>query len=214
VSGTIERLDRLDEPRRSPREGAGPDHPMRVVTRQVAFEAAWDGERSTKVASLFDGLAAEWQGRDEPGRLAPLDDALTRGRVATGGRWLEVGSGIGLVTPTLLAAAGAASFISVDLSWEMLVRAPRLAPRLRADQAALPLPGASVDVAVHVNALLFPAEIARVLGPAGTLVWVCTRGDETPIYLDADDVVAALPGQWTGVASAAGAGTWAVLRRA
>jgi hypothetical protein len=47
----------------------------------------------------------------------------------------------------------------------------------------------------------------------GALVWVNTAGDRTPIHLTADDVEAALPGPWDGIASEAGWGTWAVLRR-
>jgi hypothetical protein len=35
----------------------------------------------------------------------------------------------------------------------------------------------------------------------------------TPIHLSPDDLLAGLPGAWTGVASQAGEGTWCVLRR-
>jgi hypothetical protein len=55
--------------------------------------------------------------------------------------------------------------------------------------------------------------VARVLAPDGCLVWVNTSGEQTPIYLPADDVVAALGDGWTGVASEAGTGTWCVARR-
>ena len=64
-----------------------------------------------------------------------------------------------------------------------------------------------------VNALLFPAEVARVLAPGGALVWVNSLGDATPIHLSAADVAKALPGGWGGPASDAGWGTWCVLRR-
>jgi len=37
-----------------------PDHPMRKLTRQVAFDGAWDAERAKKVGDLFDGMAADW----------------------------------------------------------------------------------------------------------------------------------------------------------
>jgi SAM-dependent methyltransferase len=194
-------------------EGADDDHPMRVVTRQVAFEpGGWTPERAAKVAALFDGLAAEWHTRHQPERQAPLVDALERGRVA-GGRCAELGSGDGYATPVLAERFDAV--VAVDLSLEMLRRAPAdVGARVRADAARLPLPDASVDAVVLVNALLFPAEVDRVLRPDGALVWVCSLGDRTPIYLPAADVERALPGRWDGVASAAGAGTWAVLRRA
>jgi hypothetical protein len=45
-------------------------------------------------------------------------------------------------------------------------------------------------------------------------MWVNTSGDQTPIYLPAEDVVASLPGQWDAVAAEAGWGTWVVVRRA
>ncbi|MFV2038869.1 MAG: hypothetical protein ACC660_01350 [Acidimicrobiales bacterium] len=37
-----------------PEPFAGPDHPMRVVTRQVAFDNSWDSDRAGKVAALFN----------------------------------------------------------------------------------------------------------------------------------------------------------------
>lgn len=37
---------------------------------------------------------------------------------------------------------------------------------------------------------------------------------ETPIHLRTEEVAAVLPGEWRGVASRAGQGSWCVLRRA
>jgi len=45
------------------------------------------------------------------------------------------------------------------------------------------------------------------------LVWVNSSGEQTPIYLSVDDLVAGLPGDWTGTSSRAGNGHWCVLRR-
>ena len=86
--------------------------------------------------------------------------------------------------------------------------------RVRADCCELPVPDASVDAVVLVNMLLFPAEVDRVLAPGGCLVWVNSSGEATPIHLLPEEVAAALPGTWTGVSARAGAGLWAVLRRA
>ena len=184
---------------------------MRAVTRQVAFEGGWSPERAAKVAALFDGLAPEWHTRHTDERQEPLLDALDRGAVA-GGRCLELGSGTGFSTPVLAERFDAV--VAVDLAMEMLRRAPaRPGARVRADAARLPVPDDSADAVVLVNALLFPHEVDRVLAPGGAVVWVCSLGDRTPIYRPADDVAAALPGEWEGVASAAGSGTWAVLRR-
>lgn len=194
-------------------ERGSSDHPMRKVTEQVAFQpAAWTPERATKVGDLFDDLAAEWHTRSDPHRSEPVDDAYERGDVPTGGVTLEVGSGTGLLTPSLVARCQ--QVIAVDLSLQMLLLAPGdVAPRLQADASRLPFPDRSIEAVVLINCLLFPDETARVLAPEGAVVWVNTSGDRTPIYLSAEAVDDALPGDWTGVAADAGWGTWAVLRR-
>lgn len=193
--------------------GANADHPMRTVTRQVAFEpAGWTPERRVKVADLFDGLAPEWHTREVPGRYDALFDALDRGGVPVDGPTLELGSGTGLATPVL--AGRFARLLALDLSAEMLRLAPAdAAPRVRGDSSVLPFPDAGLRVVVVINMLLFPREMDRVLAPDGVLVWVNTSGDRTPIHLPADDVVAALGGDWTGTAGEAGTGTWCTARR-
>jgi len=55
--------------------------------------------------------------------------------------------------------------------------------------------------------------VARVLVPDGLVLWLNSSGEQTPIYLSAEDLVKALPGEWTGTASRAGKGHWCVLRR-
>ncbi|MGN6694692.1 MAG: hypothetical protein ACTHN0_10995, partial [Aquihabitans sp.] len=48
---------------------AAVDHPMRAVTRAVAFDPdGWTAERQAEVVALFDSLAPEWTSRDVPGR--------------------------------------------------------------------------------------------------------------------------------------------------
>ena len=184
---------------------------MQRVTRQTAFEpASWTPERAAKVAAMFDSMADEWNERQSSiSRYDALEDALNRGDVG-GDMCLEVGSGTGLATPRI--APHFKSVIGLDLSPGMLQQAT--GPRILGDAARLPVRDASIDAAVLVNALLFPLEIDRVLTPDGALLWVNTRGDETPIHLPPDDVDAAMPGDWIGVAAEAGAGLWAVLRRA
>jgi SAM-dependent methyltransferase len=186
---------------------------MRKVTRQVAFEPdGWTPERAAKVGALFDSLAGEWHTRDHPLRQVPLADAFERGGPLGFGTGLEVGSGIGLGTAWLSARFDL--LVAIDLSAEMLRLAPPdPAPRMQADASALPVPSSSVDAVLLVNMLLFPEEVDRVLKPDGALVWVNTSGDRTPIHLSAEDVDAAMPGEWSGVASEAAWGTWAVFRR-
>ncbi len=186
---------------------------MRAVTAAAARDpATWTAAVSGEVRDRFDDLAGEWHTRDRPGRLDALVDALDRGEVGAGGLCLELGSGTGLATGML--ADRFERVVACDLSERMLALAPAVAPRLRADAARLPLPDGSVSALVLVNALLFPAEAVRVLTPDGALVWVSTSGPATPIHLPAAEVVAALPGSWSGVESRHGAGTWAVARRA
>ncbi len=207
-------MNLTDLPPLAPAEAVDPlpcDHPMRTVVRQVAFEPdGWTPERARKVEALFDGLAPEWHTRMGPDRLGALSDALDRGGV-TGRVCLELGSGTGFATPIL--AGRFATVVAMDLSAEMLALAPSVSPRARVDASKLPVRSASADVIVLVNMLLFPVEMARVLAPAGALVWVNTSGPATPIHLPAADVIAALGEGWSGVSSSAGAGTWCVARR-
>jgi SAM-dependent methyltransferase len=174
-----------------------PDHPMRI-------------------AGFFDGMAEEWHTRNSPQRVAVVTDALVRGLDAMApqrGLAVEVGSGIGTYSPLLVERF--TQVVAVDLSLAMLRLAPRgPAHRVQADGAALPIPDASAAAVVLVNAFLFPAEVTRVLAPAGVLVWVNCSGEQTPIYLSVDDLVAALPGEWAGLSSRAGEGHWCALRRA
>ena len=185
---------------------------IRAVTRQAAFDPpSWTPERAEKVAALFDSLAPGWDGGPAVRREA-VADALDRGGPYPAGRCLEVGAGTGMATPLL--AARFPSVICVDLSREMLAVAARNpSPRAQADAAALPFPAGAAGVVALVNMFLFPAEVDRVLAPTGVLLWVNTLGDETPIHLPAEDVVAALPGDWDAVTADAGWGTWATLRR-
>jgi hypothetical protein len=77
----------------------------------------------------------------------------------------------------------------------------------------LPLRDACAAAVVLINCFLFPAEVDRILSPGGVLVWVNSSGEQTPIFLNTEDVVSALPGEWAGTSSKAGEGTWCVLRR-
>jgi SAM-dependent methyltransferase len=194
-----------------------PEHPMRIMTRRAAglLPEPWDAAARAEVAAYFDGLAGDWLARTSPERDAVVADALERGLPELGRAdvCVELGSGIGQYTPLL--ARRWRRVMAVDVAVEMLLRAPA-EPGLRVlgDGARLPLVDGAASAVVLVNAFLFPAEVDRVLGPDGVVVWVNSSGDQTPIYLPAEDVAAALPGQWTGVASGAGAGLWCTLRRA
>ncbi|MBA3653150.1 MAG: class I SAM-dependent methyltransferase [Actinobacteria bacterium] len=183
---------------------------MQRVTRQTAFDpSTWTPERAAKVAALFDGMAAEWNERQTGiSRYDALVDALERGDVGTG-TCVEIGSGSGLATPLLVQHFG--TVVGLDLSAAMIVQGS--GRRVQGDANHLPFATGTFDAAVLVNALLFPREVDRVVAPDGVVLWVNTRGDDTPIHLPPEDVAEALPGEWSGAAAAAGLGIWAVLRR-
>ncbi len=199
-----------------PEPFAGPDHPIRKVTRQVAFDggSAWTGERADKMSELFDSMASGWsEDHVDPLKAAPVADALDRGGVESCERWLEVGSGTG--AGAMVLDGRVPSLTCCDLAREMLRYAPpELAPRVQADASMLPFATGGFDAVLMINMLLFPSEVDRMLAPGGKLVWVNTLGDQTPIHLPAADVAEALPGKWTGVSARAGQGFWAVLERA
>jgi ubiquinone/menaquinone biosynthesis C-methylase UbiE len=189
------------------------DHPMRKVTRQIAFEAGgWTAERKAKVTELFDGLAPGWDARITAAETrTALLDALGRGGELPG-PCIEVGAGTGRATGPLLERFGAV--LAVDVSLEMLRRFNEPAATVvLADGGQLPVPDASAGTVVLVNAFLFPHEIDRVLAPGGAVVWVNTLAEHTPIHQPVADVVAALPGEWTAVTAEAGWGLWATVRR-
>jgi SAM-dependent methyltransferase len=201
--------------------GLNADHPMRAVTRAVAFDPeGWTERRRAEVAGLFDSLAPDWDTRDVPGREAPLLDALDRGLAAApaaSGRAdrrvaVDIGAGTGLYTRFLTDRFDLV--VALDLAGEMLRHAaPEVTVRVQGDGAVLPVADGSVDVLVLANAFLFPAEVHRALSPSGAVVWVNSRGSDTPIHLPAEDVDAALATTgvaWDGVASTAGWGTWSV----
>lgn len=191
---------------------------MRIATRRAAGldNGGWTGDLRRQVEGYFDGLAGDWHTRASPQRTAVVMDALARGLGATSspaGLAFEVGSGIG--TYSNLLAERFATVVALDLSLAMLKLAPiGPAHRVQGDGARLPVGDRSAAAIVLVNAFLFPAEVERVLSREGALVWVNCSGEQTPIYLSIDDLVARLPGEWTGTSSRAGEGHWCVLRRA
>ena len=216
----ITHLARMIEPMPGDAPGASADgHPMRAVTRSAAFEPGWwNDARRIEVAAFFDALAPEWSSRDVPGREAPLLDALDRGLSAAPRppsprlTCIDVGGGTGLAARVL--ADHFSQVITLDIAFEMLRHAPAGMPGLvQADASRLPVADGSVDAISLSNAFLFPDEVARALAPHGVIIWVNSRGPQTPIHLPADDVAAAMGPGWAGVASEAGWGTWAAVWR-
>ncbi len=196
-----------------PEPFAGPDHPIRQRTRAVASGEAWTTGNAARMADLFDSMAAEWSAEHvDDTKAAPVLDAVDRGDVPLHGAWLELGSGTGAGARLLSDRVG--SLVATDLSEQMLRHAPgELAPRVRSDASRLPFGDGMFDAVLMINMLLFPAEVDRILRGGGVVVWVNTLGDQTPIHLPPDDVLAALPGEWIGRTARAGTGFWLTARR-
>lgn len=216
MPGPITHLDPVDAPPdgRPDDPYAAGDHPMRRVTEQVAGDpASWRDDQRREVAGFFDELAPEWHTRAGPDRDRAMIDAFGRGvPPALQGAAAEVGSGIGLTSPTV--AARFTPALAVEIAPEMLRRSPAgPAHRVLADGAHLPVPDGSLAAVVLMNAFLFGPECDRVLGPGGVVVWINSRGPLTPIHLPAEAVVEALPGRWEATASSTGPATWCVATR-
>jgi SAM-dependent methyltransferase len=218
VPGSLSELPAVPIEGHQPSGLGSDDHPMRIMTRRAAglLGPPWDDQARFEVATYFDALAPDWHTRTSPARDAVVADALARGladRSSRGDTCVELGSGIGAYTPML--AQRWRRVLAIEVALEMLRIAPADAGfRMLADGARLPLASGTADAVVLVNCFLFPAEVDRTLGPDGVVIWVNSSGGETPIHLSPEDVMAALPGTWTGVRSQAGVGLWVVLRRA
>jgi len=187
------------------------------MTRRAAGlePGGWDKSALVDVSNVFDVLAPEWHTRTSPQRTEVVVDALRRGLEEVGEQGdlaFEIGAGIG--TYSALLSHSYRTVLSVDLSWEMIVRAPDgPAHRIVADASALPVQSDTADGVFLINAFVFPEEVSRVLKDGGVIVWVNSSGDQTPIHLSTDDLVKALPFPVRGVESTAGAGSWCVLVR-
>ena len=73
-----------------PERFAGPDHPMRRLTRAAALGEAWTSDDAQRVTEIFDGLAPGWADEHvDPVKAAVVDDALDRGGPPLDGRWVE-----------------------------------------------------------------------------------------------------------------------------
>ena len=196
-----------------PEPFAGPDHPIRQLTRAIAFGKEWKPEHAERMSTLFNELAPDWSADHvDATKAAPVRDGLERGALPLTGDWLECGSGTGAGARVLEGRVG--SIVCTDLSSGMLSEAPDIAPRLQSDASALPFPHDAFDAVLLINMLLFPTEIDRVLRPGGSVLWVNTLGDQTPIHLPAADVLEALPGRWEGTTAYAGTGFWLAAKRA
>ena len=195
---------------------SGSNSRMRHVTRDVVYKNLWNSNLVEEVKKLFDEKASEWSTtRNIPSRGIPVLDALERGEVY-GKRVVDLGAGTGLATQLLV--NNFESVVALDISKEMIKNSvtPET-PQVCADGCCLPFASNSIDVFLVMNMILFPNEIERCLKDEGFLVWVSSRGPETPIYLPPEEVIDLMSANsevsWFGVSAYALEGSWLVARR-
>jgi len=189
---------------------------MRHITRDVVYKNLWNSNLVEEVKKLFDEKASEWSTtRNIPSRGIPVLDALERGEVY-GEKVVDLGAGTGLATQLLVNKFE--SVVALDISKEMIKNSvtPET-PQVCADGGCLPFASNSIDVFLVMNMILFPNEIERCLKDEGFLVWVSSRGPETPIYLPPEEVIDLMSANsevsWFGVSAYALEGSWLVARR-
>ena len=204
----------VDAPEGKPVRPEAADN-QRLMAEILDDPSCWTRDLANFTTQVFDAMAENWV--DERGgyRAAPLLDALDRGGAPGIGQCLEIGSGTGVLTPSLEERWG--DVVSVDLSMEMMLRRPT-GGQVRADASALPFPEGSFDVIVIGDAPLFADEMVRVLASSGTLIWSNALGQGAPYYqrtIDLwDALVRAAPyPAWSAVESEALWGSWVVFRR-
>ena len=129
---------------------------------------------------------------------------------------MDLGAGTGLATQILINKFE--SVVALDISKEMIKNSVVLGtPQVCADGSRLPFASNSIDVFLAMNMILFPQEIERCLKAEGFLVWISSRGSDTPIYLPPEEVVDLMSANsefsWSGVSAHALEGSWLVARR-
>jgi SAM-dependent methyltransferase len=162
----------------------------RLATRAVvARPSLWRLFRSP-LRRQFGMLAPAWEGRIGPEGLLPLEAALER-LASPPRKVLDLGTGTGKGARVVAARFPEAEVVGVDLAPEMVEEArnqlpPELEGRVTfevADAAHLPFAAGEFDLVVLLNAIPFFDELGRVTAPGGTLVFVSSRGAETPIWV-------------------------------
>jgi ubiquinone/menaquinone biosynthesis C-methylase UbiE len=144
-----------------------------------------------QLQEYFDQLAPTWDKEFAPERLTCLGNIVKELGIKPGYYVLDIGSGTGVLLPSLITAVGdEGKILALDFSVEMLIQAqaknfPPIVGLAQADVLAIPMADSSVDLAICNSA--FPhfddkaralREIARVLKNNGRLVICHTMSRE------------------------------------
>ena len=133
---------------------------------------------------FWNKMAPQWHGRASPDRAASLE-AGAREVPGTPQNILEVGSGVGDGTATLVRVFPDAHVTGADLSEVMVETAKATNPGpeyVVADAAKLPFPDDTFDLVAQLNVPFYPRELKRVVKPDGHILVASTLGPVTPYY--------------------------------
>ena len=138
----------------------------------------------------FDRLAPVWDSMRDPDHLASFERAIDAIDQPPA-RVLDLGTGTGAGALAIARRFPEAEVVGVDISERMLEEArqktpPELMGRVRyesADAARLPFPDGSFQLVSLANMIPFFDELARIVAPAGTVVFSFSGGPETPIWV-------------------------------
>lgn len=188
------------------------DHRSRLLQDRLLADPG-DQPAALEMIGSYESMASTWSqwAAQFPDYASPVRAGLAYARERH--RAVELCCGTGQGTEVLVDAGYTVA--ALDSSRAMLagLPAPPRASRILADVRGLPLADGSCPLLVGLNAVLFPAEIRRVLRADGQLLWCFSFGAGTPLYLDPERALDHLGADWSCQYGRAGRGEWILAER-